>query len=223
MLDFWKVYDEAEGQDQVMLLTFLHLAPRRGEVFRLQWTEDVDFINNRVRLGTRKREDGTFEYAWLPMTRELRNALRWWWENRPIKDSPDVFLSLDENHKRQEHYGQPFKYRNDFMPGLCEKAKVRRFGFHSIRHLTASILYNLGYEVAVMQAILRHKSPNTTERYLKTHGIEKVRDALEDLSSKKGEILPFPSKQVKNGKNEDKKEKAVEGAVNSPGGKKVGL
>jgi hypothetical protein len=54
---------------------------------------------------------------------------------------------------------------------------------------------------------------------LKTHGIEKVRDALEDLSRKKGEILPFPSKQVKNGKNEDKKEKAVEGAVNSPGGK----
>ncbi len=58
---------------------------------------------------------------------------------------------------------------------------------------------------------------------MKTHGIEKVRDALEDLSRKKGEILPFPAKQVKNGKNEDKKEKAVEGAVISPGGKKVGL
>ena len=221
--DFWKVYGAAEGQDQVMLLTFLHLAPRRSEVFRLQWPEDIDFINNRVRLGTRKREDGTFEYAWLPMTKELRKTLRWWWENRPIKDSPYVFLNLNKNHKRQEHYGQPFKYRNDFMPGLCEKAKVKRFGLHGIRHLTASILYNLGYEVAVMQAILRHKSPNTTERYLKTHGIEKVRDALEDLSRKKGEILPFPSKHVKSGKNEDKKEKAVEGAVTSPGSKKVGL
>ena len=109
------------------------------------------------------------------------------------------------------------------MSGLCEKAKVKRFGFHSIRQLTASILYNLGYEVAVMQAILRHKSPNTTERYLKTHGIEKVRDALENLSRKKGEILPFPSKYVKNGNNEGEKEKAVKGAVTSPGGENVGL
>jgi integrase len=104
------------------------------------------------------------------------------------------------------------------MNSLCDKAKVKRFGFHGIRHLTASILYNLGYEVAVMQAILRHKNPNTTARYLKTHGIEKVRDALEDLSGRKGEILRFPSQSVKVGKNEDKKEKAVERAVISPGG-----
>ncbi len=200
--DFWKVYDAAEeGQDQIMLLAFLHLAARRGEIFRLIWA-DIDFGNSRVRLGTRKRMDGTLEYDWLPMTKELREALRWWWENRPIKVSPYVFLSLDKNHKRQDHYGQPFKYRNGFMHRLCDKAKVKRFGFHSIRHLTASILYNLGYEVAVMQALLRHKSPNTTERYLKTHGDKKVRDALEDLSRKKGEILPFPSKCVKVGKND---------------------
>jgi hypothetical protein len=30
--DFWKVYEVAEGQDKVMLLTLLHLAARRGEI-----------------------------------------------------------------------------------------------------------------------------------------------------------------------------------------------
>ena len=33
--DFWKVYDQTEGQNKVMLLTLLHLAARKGEIFRL--------------------------------------------------------------------------------------------------------------------------------------------------------------------------------------------
>ena len=35
--DFWKIYHVAEGQDKIMLLTLLHLAARRGEIFRLTW------------------------------------------------------------------------------------------------------------------------------------------------------------------------------------------
>jgi hypothetical protein len=40
------------------------------------------------------------------MTKELRTALRWWWENRPIKDQPHVFLSLDEKECNRESYGK---------------------------------------------------------------------------------------------------------------------
>ena len=152
---------------------------------------DVDFGNNRVRLWTRKRTDGTYEYDWLPMTNELRSSLRWWWEHRPIKDQPNVFLCLDETEFTKGYYGKPFKYRLQFMRRLCDRAKVKRFGFHAIRHLSASILFSLGYEVAVMQAILRHKSPKTTERYLRSIGLERVREALEDLSREKGEVLEF--------------------------------
>lgn len=93
--DFWKIYEIAQGQDKVMLLAFLHLAARRGEIFRMT-LEDVDFGNSRIRLWTRKRQGGTYEYDWLPMTRELRKSLLWWWENRPIKDQAHVFLCLDQ-------------------------------------------------------------------------------------------------------------------------------
>jgi integrase len=58
--DFWKVYEVAEGQGKVMLLTFLYLALRRGEVFRLKWS-DVDFKGNRIRIWTKKRKNGTLE------------------------------------------------------------------------------------------------------------------------------------------------------------------
>jgi integrase len=190
--DFWKIYAAAEGQDKVMLLTFLHLAARRGEVFRLTW-QDVDFGNDRIRLGTRKRKDGSFEWDWLPMTQELRKALRWLWEHRPIKDSPYVFVCLDEKECQKEHYGNRFLYRHQFMRALCETAKVKPFGFHAIRHLTASTLYKLGYEVAAIQSILRHKSPGTTERYLKSIGMERVREALESLSPRveDAEVIAF--------------------------------
>jgi len=193
--DFWKVYDVVEGQDRVMLLTFLHLAARRCEVFRMDWS-DIDFGHSRIRLWTRKRKDGSFESDWLPMTQELRQSLRWWWENRPIKDRPNVFMCLNETAASKKYYGGLFQKRQHFMKRNCEKAKVKPFGFHAIRHLSASILYNLGYEVAVIQTILRHKNPSTTEGYLKTLGLEGVRDAMEDLSQKKRKVLKFKQRKV---------------------------
>lgn len=188
--DFWKVYSAATGQDQVMLLTFLHLAARRGEIFRMEWS-DVDWGNSRVRLWTRKRKDGTYEYDWLPMTNELRTSLRWWWEHRPIKDSPSVFLCLEDSPFTRKYFGKPFLVRLQFMRRLCKKAKVQRFGFHAIRHLSASILFNAGYDLGVIQCILRHRSPSTTERYLKSIGLERVRDALESLPTGPAEVIPI--------------------------------
>ena len=191
--DFWKIYEIVEGQEKVMLLTFLHLAARRGEVFRITW-DDVDFVNNRIRLWTRKRKDGAYEFDWLPMTAELRASFRWWWENRPIKDHTNVFLCLDDTEFSREYYGKTFQKRQHFMYRICEKAGVKPFGFHAIRHLTASTLFKLGYEVAVIQTVLRHKSPSTTERYLRSIGLERVRSALEQLSNEKhAKIIRMPA------------------------------
>jgi integrase len=189
--DFWKVVDVADGQDKVMLLAFLYLGARRKEIFRLTWS-DVDFGLKQARLWTRKRAGGSEDFDWLPMTTELRKELRWWWDNRPIKDVETVFMCLEEGKVRRGHHGQPFKYRLQFMGRLCELAKVKPFGFHAIRHLTASILHRKGYELAAIQLILRHQSPSTTERYLRRIGMERMREVLEDLSrSKKGEVVEF--------------------------------
>ncbi|MCB2168160.1 MAG: site-specific integrase [Deltaproteobacteria bacterium] len=207
--DFWKIYSVAEGQDKVMLLAFLHLAARRGEIFRLTWA-DVDFGASRIRLWTRKRQDGTFEYDWLPMTKDLRRSLRWWWEYRPIKDHTHVFLCLNEHPGQKENFGHPFVSNQKFMRRICKAAGVKNFGFHAIRHLTASILYHHGEPLAHIQAILRHRSPTTTERYLKSIGLERVREALESLSNKSGkaDVIEFDKVQ-ETGESEIQKGKAV--------------
>ena len=177
--DFWRVYDITKGQDQIMLLTFLYTAARRSEVFRLKW-EDVDFDRNTIGLWTRKREGGSLEYDKLPLAVELKHSLLWWYKNRPLKETQYVFVCLDETEFAKEYFGKPFRVRQHFMKKLCEKAEVKPFGFHSIRHLTASILYHKGYDLAIIQDVLRHRSPTTTNRYLKKMGMKKTQNALEN-------------------------------------------
>ncbi|WP_176761403.1 tyrosine-type recombinase/integrase [Desulforhopalus singaporensis] len=160
--DFWKVCDIAQGQDKVMLKACILLAARRGELFRLKLA-DLDFDNNQVRLWTRKRVGGTWEYDWLPMVTELKDAFKWWLDNREVS-SEFVFVCVDQTDFTREYYGEPFTSRQHLLARLCEKAEVKKFGFHGIRHLAATELYRRGCSVAVIQRILRHTSPNTTEK-----------------------------------------------------------
>ena len=166
-----------------MLLTFLHTAGRRGEIFRLT-VSDIDFQNSRIRLSTKKRKGG-LEHDWLPLTTELKRELSWWLEQRPpdLKNKPYVFMCLEKRPFHFEHYGEPFVYRAKFMKKLCRRAGVKPFGFHAIRHLASSLLFSMGYGVGTIQALLRHQNPNTTTKYLKTLGIEHIRDAVEGLSA----------------------------------------
>lgn len=194
--DFWAVFDRLEGQDRVMLTAFLHLGARRGEVFRLKW-DDVDFNRNQVGVTTIKDEDGSERHEWLPMTEELRAALRWWWEARTHKSSPFVFTVTGGFNFENQYEGEPFAKRSHFMRKACKRAGVKRFGFHAIRHLTASILWESGYELRVIQRIMRHKSPQTTERYLRKLGIDpSVREAVQAVERHRpAKVIPFAQKE----------------------------
>lgn len=199
--DFFKVLAVAEGQDLVMLTTFLHLGARRGEIFRLTWA-DVNFPNQQIRLATRMTADGSWKFDWVPMTRQLRETLLWWWENRDNKESEHIFTVLDQTPFTNQWEGQPFKHRQHFMKKLCEKAGVKPFGFHAIRHLSATILYQAGYPLATIQAILRHENATTTEKYLKRLGLDPDRlRAAVDVFENRGpaKIIPFEIKKAPGG------------------------
>ncbi|MFO7597138.1 MAG: site-specific integrase [Desulfocurvibacter africanus] len=194
--DFHKVFELTEGQDRIMLTAFLHLGARRGEVFRLTWA-DVDFKENCVWLTTRKTLDGSPKTEDVPMSSELRAALLWWWENRPYKQAENVFTCLDDSPSPNHNPGGPFLYRQHFMKKLCKRAGVKPFGFHAIRHLSASMLYRAGYKVDQIQMILRHEKATTTDRYLRSLGSrrEAMREAVETFSKRgPAKVLTFVRK-----------------------------
>ena len=180
--DFWKVYGEAwTEQDAIMLLGYLHLAARKSELFRLKW-EDVDFAGVKVRLYTRKTRDGSWESAWLPMTDDLYNGLLSQREKR--KSDTWVFPDPETN--------KPYIHRLHWMKHLCRRAKVKHFGLHAIRHLTASILAREGVPMIDIQTILRHKNLSTTERYIRR--IESIRPVLKVLPKLKNHLATTTNK-----------------------------
>lgn len=196
--DFDAVLDLTDGQDRALLLTALHLAARRGEIYRLRWP-DVDFAGNRVKLRTRKTRTGSWREDWLPMTTELREALRQRWQGR-AEPGGHVFLVEGGSQFENQHVGKPFVSRQHWLRKLCEKAGVVPFGFHGIRHLSAVMMYQAGYPVATIQAMLRHENAGTTEIYLKRLGLDpgKLREAVEDVFSTRTTAIITPIDKKKN-------------------------
>lgn len=179
-----------------MLLAFMHLAARRGKIFRLKMS-DIDFHNEQVRLTTKKTRDGSARLDWIPMTKELRNILLKWWQERPYKQSEYLFTMLDNTPSRNNEPGAPYRVRQHVMKKLCKRAGVKAFGWHAIRHLTAVILYKSGEPVSKIQKILRHQHPTTTERYVASLGFapDQMRESLEVLSNRgPAKVIPLLTK-----------------------------
>jgi integrase len=194
--DFWKVYDSvSEGQDKVMLFTYLHTAARRSELFILKW-EEVDFRKNRIQLWTRKRKGG-LEADWIPMTAQLKATLQWWNENRTFPEHENVFVCEDRNNFCKNLYSHPFQVRQHWMKKLCEDVEVKPFGLHAIRHLSASILDDAGQPIAVIQALLRHKNANTTAKYL--HALRGLRVELGHCFQRPLPVAPEEIQEVVSG------------------------
>ena len=72
----------------------------------------------------------------------------------------------------------PFKDRKKFMKTLCQKAGVRYFRFHALRHSGASVMDNNNVPLGAIQRILGHENRTTTEIYLHNLG-ESDRKAIE--------------------------------------------
>lgn len=177
--DFWKAYEAASPPDKIFLLVMLHTAARRAEVFRMRW-DDVDIAGRKIRFGTRKTAHGGMEYAWVPMTTDVHEALV-----RHKKQSRSLYVFTDPET------GQPYKARQHYMERLCRRAKVKAFGFHAIRHLSATLQAYGGMDIPEVQAVLRHKNPNTTARYIKSLGVQTDKLDCVFSKTKTPKVLPF--------------------------------
>jgi len=154
--DFWKVFNiVSNDQDRLMLYCYLQTGARRDEIFRLTWA-DVDFFGKRIRLSWRKNKIGEWRSQWIGVKDDLIE-----WLLRHKKTLPgsqeSVFVSPSS---------LAYEYRQHWLKRLCEKAGVKPFGFHGIRHLFASILAARNVPLVEIQYMLRHTSLATTQRYI---------------------------------------------------------
>ena len=142
-----------------------------SEVFRIQQS-DIDWQNQRLRLWTRKRQGGGYEFDWIPVIDELETILK-----EQIKEYPFQKYLFEPEGKCFD------RWTREMIPELCSVAKVHQFGFHGIRHLSASLLDAAGVSTKVIQSILRHKNLSTTDRYL--HSLRGVKADLNSAFGKK--------------------------------------
>ena len=73
------------------------------------------------------------------------------------------------------------------MTTLCQKAGVRYFRFHALRHFGASMLDQARIPISSIQRILGHENRSTTEIYLHSIG-ESEREAMKVFDREIDEI-----------------------------------
>ena len=166
--DIDKVITVAEPDEQDYLWTIRETMARVSEINRLLW-EDVDLERRFVILYTRKKKGGHLTPRKVPMTQKLYDVLQHRYENRN-PDKPWVFWHRYWSRKAGKFCEGPYCDRKKLMNRLCEKAGVRYFRFHPIRHSGASIMDGNNVPLGAIQRILGHENRKTTEIYLHSIG-----------------------------------------------------
>lgn len=157
---------------------------RMSEINRLSW-EDVSldegsepWKRSQVTLYTRKKKGGNLTPRQIPLTKRLYEILIKRYRERD-KTMPYVFWHEWYDNKTGEKKRGPYYFRRRIMHTLCREAGVKYFGFHSLRHLGASIMGNSNkVPISAIQRILGHESARTTEIYLHSIG-DAERKAME--------------------------------------------
>jgi len=173
--DIDKVIQVADPDTQDYLWVLRETMARVSEVNRLTWN-DVDLVGRSVTLSTRKKKGGHLTPRKVPMTEKLHEVLNKRFAVRD-KSKPWVFWHTYKSAKTGEVVSGPYQDRKQLMWNLCEKAKVKYFRFHALRHAGASIMDNSNVPMGAIQRILGHENRSTTEIYLHSIGMTE-RDAM---------------------------------------------
>lgn len=175
-----RVIITAAPDTQDYLWTIIYTMGRISEINRLTW-KDVNFDDRYIVLHTRKKKGGHLTPRKVPMPQKLYEILYRKYSNRD-KNKPWVFWHIYTSRKTGERVEGPYKDRKRIMKTLCQKAGVRYFRYHALRHLGASILDHNNENIGSIQRILGHESRSTTEIYLHSIGGAE-RDAMEAFES----------------------------------------
>ncbi|MHB1325899.1 MAG: tyrosine-type recombinase/integrase [Thermoleophilia bacterium] len=148
-----------------MMKLVLYTGMRRGEIFRLKWS-DLDFHRNNILL----REPKGGRDVVIPMSSHARQLLE------RLSSSGDDLRSNRGSDRRYEHVnayvfpgrggGQRRDVRKQVNAIKAEAGLPEDFRpLHGLRHVFASGLVSSGIEFQIVQRLLTHKGGTVTHRY----------------------------------------------------------
>ena len=162
------------GHDlQALVYTTLYYGLRRSEVLGLKW-DAIDFDQNTLKIqhtvvknksvvakDSTKSAASRRTYPLLPEVREVLLHLK-----EQQKDNKLLFGSAYEKNDYIFVWPDGHLYRPDYITRSFKKVLAKNglpdMRFHDIRHSTASILYDTGWELKDIQEWLGHSDIETT-------------------------------------------------------------
>ena len=170
--DVEKVLNIVTEKQRLYLLAIICTLARVREINKLKW-EDVH--DDYLVLKTRKAKNSDLTERVISFNDTLTDVIK----SMP-KISEYVFCH-PVNKKR-------YDYRSKLLKRACEKAKVKEFGYHALRHYGASKLADAGVPIVDIQMILGHQRPTTTDIYLQSIR-PSLKEAMRNLEISKSPIL----------------------------------
>ena len=131
-----------------IVIVALNTGMRRGEIFNLRW-EHVDFAHRWIRVVESKNGESRI----IPMNGVVYGVLR---EQMKKKRGDLVFPNGN---------GKKFQSIQYSFNRALERAGIRDFHFHDLRHTFASNLVMAGEDLVTVKELLGHKSIQMTMRY----------------------------------------------------------
>lgn len=174
-----KLVQEAskEARKSPHLVDFIRLALntgcRKNELLKLSW-DCVDFKAGHIRLEQTKSGKRRF----VPLSLVARGALesRAKFRAEHCPESPWVFSHMN---------GERVQFMQNGFESACERAGIRDFHVHDMRHTCASWLVSAGVPLIEVKELLGHGSIDMTERYahLSPDNLGRVAKTLDQLQS----------------------------------------
>ena len=138
---------------RLLVLIAVGTGMRRGEIFRLQWS-DIRYNEGLIAVNAKLKKG---HQRYVPMPPELAEEIR----RYPAVFGEDRILPPEPGAKSGRQRAD-----KSFV-NLLERAKIRNFRFHDLRHTFASWYMMCGGDLYELSKLLGHSNIKMTERYAK--------------------------------------------------------